>query len=120
MVSNGSRGWQLRINQRKLAFTLAHETPHSAASVETKDVTLYRGSLEPYRRELLRLQEKPTDSSFMWTDAMQDVKVVQNKLSGSVRTAVPMTFGRISPDVDPLRQAAYQRLSTLRPGTLAR
>ena len=39
---------------------------------------------------------------------MQDVKVVKDKLAGSVRTAVPMTFGRISPDVDPLRQSAFQ------------
>src|SRR5262249_39384936 len=37
-----------------------------------------------------------------------DVKVSQDKLDGSIRTAVPLTFGRISPDAEPLRQSAFE------------
>jgi hypothetical protein len=106
-AKNSSRGWQLRINQRKLAFTLAHETPRNAATVETKDVALIEGRWNHIVATYSGSGK--TDGLKLYVDGrMQDVKVVQNKLSGSVRTAVPMTFGRISPDVDPLRQAAYQ------------
>ena len=59
-AKNSSRGWQLRINQRKLAFTLAHEAPHNAATVETKEKRADRGTLEPYCCDLLTVQAKPT------------------------------------------------------------
>jgi hypothetical protein len=37
-----------------------------------------------------------------------EVKVVKDKLDGTVRTSSPLTFGRMSPDADPLRQSAFQ------------
>ena len=103
----GSRGWQLRINQRKLAFAIAHDANHSAATVETKDAALiegrwnhivatYSGSGKAAGMKLY-IDGKPPDS-----------KVVKDALSGTIRTSAPMTFGRISPDVDPLRQSAFQ------------
>ena len=37
-----------------------------------------------------------------------ELKVVKDKLDGAVRTSSPLTFGRMSPDADPLRQSAFQ------------
>jgi mono/diheme cytochrome c family protein len=106
-ASDGSRGWQLRINQGKLAFTLAHQAPKSAITVETKDKVLiegrwnhlvasYSGSGKAEGVKLY-LDGKPLE-----------LKVVEDKLDGTVRTSAPMSFGRLSPDVDALRQSAFQ------------
>ena len=37
-----------------------------------------------------------------------ELKVARDKLDGTIRTTSPLTFGRMSPDADPLRQSAFQ------------
>src|SRR4029077_4276177 len=37
-----------------------------------------------------------------------ELKVVRDKLDGTIRTTSPLSFGRMSPDADPLRQSAFQ------------
>lgn len=106
-AEQGARGWQLRLNKRKLAFTLTHDGPKNSASVETKETALiegrwnhivatYSGSAKAEGMKLY-VDGKPAD-----------LKVVRDKLDGTVRTASPLTFGRMSPDADPLRQSAFQ------------
>jgi mono/diheme cytochrome c family protein len=106
-AKEGSRGWQLRINQRKLAFTLTHEGPRNAATVETKEKVLIEGRwnhiVATYSGTARAAGLK------LYVDGQpQELTIVQDKLDGTVRTSAPLTFGRIFPDVDPLRQSAFQ------------
>jgi len=103
----GSRGWQLRINERKLAFTLAHDSPRNAITVETKEVVLIEGRWN----HLVATYSGSGKAGGMklYIDGQpEELKAVTDKLDGTIRTSVPMTFGRISPDVDPLRQSAFE------------
>ncbi len=103
----GSRGWQLRINQRKLAFALAHDATHSAATIETKDVALIEGRWNHIVASYSG-SGKAAGMKLYIDGRPQNIKVVKDTLIGSIRTSAPMTFGRISPDGDPLRQSAFQ------------
>jgi mono/diheme cytochrome c family protein len=106
-AKEGSRGWQLRINQRKLAFTLTHAGPGNAATVETKEKVLIEGRWN----HIVATYSGTARAAGMklYVDGQpQELKIVQDKLDGSVRTSAPLTFGRIFPDVDPLRQSAFQ------------
>jgi hypothetical protein len=106
-ANEGSRGWQLRIKERKLAFTLTHQGPQNAASIETKETALIEGRwnhiVATYsgagKAEGMKLYVDGKPAEF---------KVAKDRLDGTVRTSAPMTFGRISPDADPLRQSAFQ------------
>ncbi len=102
-----SRGWQLRINEGKLAFTLAHEAPKNAITVETKDKVLIEGRWN-HIIAAYSGTGKAAGVSLYVDGHRLDLKVVQDKLAGTVRTSVPMSFGRIYPDDDPLRQSAFQ------------
>jgi hypothetical protein len=102
-----SRGWQLRINERKLALTLTHAGPHNAAAVETKEKVLIEGRWN-HITATYSGSGKAEGMKLYLDGQPQELKVVQDKLDGSVRTSAPMTFGRIFPDVDPLRQSAFQ------------
>jgi mono/diheme cytochrome c family protein len=102
-----SRGWQLRINQRKLAFTLTHAGPHDAAAVETKEKVLIEGRWN-HITATYSGSGKAGGMKLYVDGKPQELKVVEDKLDGSVRTSAPMTFGRIFPDEDPLRQSAFQ------------
>jgi hypothetical protein len=102
-----SRGWQLRINQRKLAFTLSHEGPNNAASVETKEAVLIEGRWNHIVASYSGSGK--AGGMTLYVDGQpQELKIVKDKLDGTVRAFVPMTFGRLSPDAEPLRQSAYQ------------
>ncbi|HEX4488732.1 MAG TPA: DUF1553 domain-containing protein [Terriglobales bacterium] len=106
-ASEGSRGWQLRINQGKLAFTLAHQAPKNAITVETKDKVLIEGRWNHLVASYSGSGK--AEGVKLYIDGhLQELKVVENKLEGTVRTPAPMTFGRLSPDVDALRQSAFQ------------
>ncbi len=63
--------------------------------------------MESYRRDLLGFREGQR-LKLIWMAIFWMFWPVQDKLAGSIQTSAPMTFGRISPDVDPLRQSAYQ------------
>ena len=102
-----SRGWQLRIKQRKLAFTLTHAGKGNAATVETKDKLLIEGRWNHITATYSGSGK--AEGMKLYVDGRpQELKVVNDKLDGTVRTSAPMTFGRIFPDVDPLRQSAFQ------------
>jgi mono/diheme cytochrome c family protein len=101
------RGWQLRINQRKLAFTLTHAGPRNAAAVETKEKVLIEGRWN-HVTATYSGSGKAEGMKLYLDGQPQELNVVQDKLAGSVRTSAPMTFGRIFPDTDPLRQSAFQ------------
>jgi hypothetical protein len=102
----GSRGWQLRINQRKLTFTLAHDH-HMAATIETKENVLIEGR---WNHVLATYSGSGNTAGMkLYLDGQpQEVKTVKDKLEGTMRTSAPMTFGRLAPDADPLRQSAFQ------------
>lgn len=102
-----SRGWQLRINERKLAFTLTHAGPKNAATVETKEKVLIEGRWN-HVTATCSGSGKANGMKLYVDGQPQELKVVKDKLDGSVRTSAPMTFGRIFPDADPLRQSAFQ------------
>jgi hypothetical protein len=102
-----SRGWQLRIRGGKLEFTLAHKSPQNAVTVETKEKVLIEGRWNHIVASYSGSGK--ADGMKLYVDARpQELKVVKDKLDGTVRTSAPMTFGRIFPDVDPLRQSAFQ------------
>jgi mono/diheme cytochrome c family protein len=106
-AKKNSRGWQLRINARKLAFTLAHAGPGNAATVETKDTVLIEGRWNHITATYSGSGK--ADGMKLYVDGEpQELNVIKDKLEGSIRTRAPMTFGRIFPDVDPLRQSAFQ------------
>jgi mono/diheme cytochrome c family protein len=102
-----SRGWQLRIRGGRLEFTLAHQTPQNVVTVETKEKVLIEGRWNHIVASYSGSGK--ADGMKLYVDAQpQELKVVNDNLDGSVRTSAPMTFGRIFPDVDPLRQSAFQ------------
>ena len=102
-----ARGWQLRIKQRQLTFTLAHAGPHNAASVETKEKVLIEGRWNHITATYSGSGK--ADGMKLYVDGQpQELNVVEDKLDGSVRSSAPMTFGRMFPDGDPLRQSGFQ------------
>ena len=106
-ANEDARGWQLRIKQRKLTFTLAHAGPHNAASVETKEKVLIEGRWNHITATYSGSGK--ADGMKLYVDGQpQELSVVEDKLDGSVRSSAPMTFGRMFPDVDPLRQSGFQ------------
>lgn len=102
-----SRGWQLRINQRKLAFTLAHAGQRNAATVETKEKVLIEGRWNHIVATYSGTRRAAAMKLYV-DGRPQELKIVKDKLDGTVHTSAPLTFGRIFPDVDPLRQSAFQ------------
>lgn len=102
-----SRGWQLRIREGKLEFTLTHKSPQNAVTIETKQRVLIEGRWNHIAASYSGSGKAAGMN--LYVDARpQELKVVKDKLDGSVRTSAPMTLGRIFPDVDPLRQSAFQ------------
>jgi hypothetical protein len=102
-----SRGWQLRIKQRRLSFTLAHAGARNAITVETKQKVLIEGRWN-HITATYSGSGKAAGMKLYIDGQPQELKLVNDNLVGSVRTSAPMTFGRIFPDVDPLRQSAFQ------------
>ena len=102
-----ARGWQLRIHERRLGFTLAHAGVINAAAVETKESAFIEGR---WNHAVATYDGSGKASGMkLYVDGRpQELKIVADKLDGTVRTSAPMTFGRIFPDVDPLRQSAFE------------
>jgi len=106
-AKEASRGWQLRIHHRKLAFTFTHAAPRNAATVETTEKVLVEGRWN----HILASYSGSGKAGGMklYVDGQpQELKVIKDKLDGTVRTSAPMTFGRVFPDADPLRQSGFQ------------
>ncbi|HZQ94495.1 MAG TPA: DUF1553 domain-containing protein [Candidatus Sulfotelmatobacter sp.] len=103
----GARGWQLRIKERKLAFALSSKAPQNAATIETKEKVLIEGRWNHIVATYSGSGK--ADGMKIYVDGQpQALNVVRDGLHGSVRTSAPMTFGRMWPDADPLRQSAFQ------------
>jgi hypothetical protein len=106
-AEEGGRGWKLRINKRKLSFALTHQGPQHAAAIETKETVLIQGRWNHIVATYSGSGK--AEGMTLYVDAKPaEVKVVKDKLDGTVRTSSPLTFGRVSPDADPLRQSAFQ------------
>jgi Protein of unknown function (DUF1553)/Protein of unknown function (DUF1549)/Concanavalin A-like lectin/glucanases superfamily/Planctomycete cytochrome C len=102
-----SRGWQIRIHQRKLAFTLTHAGTRNAATVETKEKVLIEGRWNHITATYSGSGK--ADGMKLYLDGQpQQLKVLKDELDGTTRTSAPMTFGRVFPDADPLRQSGFQ------------
>jgi hypothetical protein len=106
-AEQGGRGWQLRINKRKLAFTLMHQGPRNSATIETKETALIEGRWNHIVATYAG-SGKAAGMNLYVDGKAAELKVVNDKLDGPVRTSSPLTFGRMSPDADPLRQSAFQ------------
>jgi hypothetical protein len=106
-AKESSRGWQLRINQGKLAFTLTHQGPQNAVTVETKEKVLAEGR---WNHILAAYSGSGKAGGVkLYVDGQpQELKVIKDRLDGTVRTSAPLTFGRAFPDADPLRQSGFQ------------
>jgi mono/diheme cytochrome c family protein len=102
-----SRGWQLRINHRKLAFTLAHAAPQRVVTIESNDKILFEGRWNHIVASYSG-SGKAEGLKLYLDGKLLACKVVHDNLTGTIRTSAPMTLGRISPDIDPLRQSAFQ------------
>src|ERR1035438_7592963 len=106
-AEQGGRGWQLRINKRKLAFTLMHQGPRNSATIETKEIALIEGRWN-HIVATYSGSGKAAGMNLYVDGKPAELTVVKDKLDGPVRTSSPLTFGRMSPDADPLRQSAFQ------------
>ena len=106
-TEQGGRGWQLRINKRKLAFTLMHQGPRNLATIETKEIALLEGRWN-HIVATYSGSGKAAGMKLYVDGKPAELTVVKDKLDGPVRTSSPLTFGRMSPDADPLRQSAFQ------------
>jgi hypothetical protein len=106
-AEQGGRGWQLRIHKRKLAFTLMHQGPRNSATIETKTIALIEGRWN-HIVATYSGSGKAAGMNLYVDGQPAELTVVQDKLDGPVRTSSPLTFGRMSPDADPLRQSAFQ------------
>ena len=106
-AEQGGRGWQLRINKRRLAFTLMHQGPQNSATIETKEIALIEGRWN-HIVATYSGSGKAAGMKLYVDGKLAEFKVVKDKLDGPIRTSSPLTFGRVSPDADPLRQSAFQ------------
>jgi hypothetical protein len=106
-ANQDSRGWQLRIDKQKLAFTLTHRGPHNAATVETKEAALIEGRWN-HIIATYSGSGKAEGMKLYVDGKLPELRVARDKLDGTVRTSAPLTFCRMSPDADPLRQSAFQ------------
>ena len=112
------RGWELYYTEQKLdpkkpllrgrlVFHLVHAWPGNAVDVETQELLLERGR---WNHVLATYDGSGRASGVrLYVDGQpQAVKVVKDALAGTIRTAVPLEFGRQYPDANPLRQSRYQ------------
>jgi len=106
-TEQGGRGWQLRIKKRRLAFTLMHQGPRNSATIETKEIALIEGRWN-HIVATYSGSGKAAGMNLYVDGKPAELTVVKDKLDGPVRTSSPLTFGRMSPDADPLRQSAFQ------------
>ena len=102
------RGWQLRAIKSKLSFTLANEAPSNAITIETKETkALVVGR---WNHVIVAYDGNgKADGLKVYIDGQpQQMKVVKDALKGSIRTTAPLSFGRMYPDGEPLRQTSFQ------------
>jgi mono/diheme cytochrome c family protein len=110
-ASQNQRGWQLRVVQGKLVFTLANQAPGNAITIETVE----KKALVVGRWNHLTVsydgKGKAAGLKLYIDGQPQAVKVVKDALSGTIRTAAPLTFGTLYPNGDPhgdpLRQSSF-------------
>jgi hypothetical protein len=102
------RGWQLRILKTKLIFTLANEAPANAITVESQEKKLL--AVGRWNHVIVSYDgSRKAEGLKLYIDGqLQPTHTVKNALKGSIRTAVPMTFGCMYPDGEPLRQTSFQ------------
>ena len=101
------RGWQLRVVQGKLAFTLANEAPANAITIETIEKKAVAEGRWNHITVTYDGKGKAAGVRLYIDGQPQRVKVVKDALKGSIRTSVPLTFGGMYPDGDPLRQSSF-------------
>jgi mono/diheme cytochrome c family protein len=106
-AEQGGRGWLLRIQKRKLAFTLTHQGPENSATIETKETALVEGRWN-HIVATYSGSSKAAGMKLYVDGKTVECTAVKDKLDESIRTSSPLTFGRMSPDADPLRQSAFQ------------
>jgi hypothetical protein len=112
------RGWELYFAEKKLdpkkpqlrgrlVFHLVHAWPGNALDVETQELVLERGR---WNHVLATYDGTGRAAGVrLYVDGQpQALKVVKDALAGTIRTAVPLEFGRQYPDANPLRQSRFQ------------
>jgi Protein of unknown function (DUF1553)/Protein of unknown function (DUF1549)/Planctomycete cytochrome C/Concanavalin A-like lectin/glucanases superfamily len=112
------RGWELYYTEEKpkpkqplfkgrLVLHLTHAWPANALDVETQSLLLERGH---WNHVLATYDGSGRASGVqLYIDGQpQALKVVKDTLSGTIRNAAPLEFGRQYPDANPLRQSRYQ------------
>jgi len=106
-AGQNQRGWQLNVAKGKLQFLLAHTAPDNAIAVETKEKVLIEGRWN----HMLATYDgsgKAAGVTLYMDGHRQELVVVKDALQGTTRTSAPLEFGRIYPDLNPLRQSAFQ------------
>jgi len=106
-AGQNQRGWQLNITKGKLQFLFACAAPDNAAHLETKERVLVEGRWN----HVLATYDgsgKAAGVALYIDGHRQELTVVKDSLQGSTLTSVPLEFGRVYPDANPLRQSAFQ------------
>jgi len=107
--NQGTRGWELYFDHDKVSFRLVHSWPHNLISVETAKPVLARSRWN----HVLATYDGTCKASGirLYIDGKpQELRVVQDALTGSIHTTSPMELGREFPDSNPLPQSIYQDL----------
>ena len=105
--SQGSRGWELVFDHKKLSFRLIHAWPDDLIMVESTEPVLARGR---WNHVLATYDGSSRASGVRVYIDGQPMKfaVIKDGLAGSMRTAAPLQFGREHPEANMLRQSRYQ------------
>lgn len=106
-AGQNQRGWQLNITKGKLQFLLACVAPDNAIHLETKERVFVEGRWN----HVLATYDgsgKAAGVALYIDGRRQELTVLKDSLQGSTQTSAPLEFGRVYPDVNPLRQSAFQ------------
>jgi mono/diheme cytochrome c family protein len=106
-AGQNQRGWQLNITKGKLQFLFACAAPDNAVHLETKERVLVEGRWN----HVLATYDgsgKAAGVALYIDGHRQELTVLKDSLQGSTRSSVPLEFGRVYPDANPLRQSAFQ------------
>jgi hypothetical protein len=115
------RGWELAYREVKtpttglekadgegsLAFNLFHDGDRDAITVATRDIALTRG----YWTHVLATYDgsgKASGVNLYIDGAQVPAEILQDSLTGTIRTEAPLSFGRQYPDANALRDSRYQ------------
>ncbi len=106
-ASQSMRGWQLAATEGRLVFTVAHSWPADALEVQSTKAVLSEGR---WNHVVVTYDGsgKASGVKVYLDGGPVPLKVRKDRLKGDPANTAPVSFGRVNPDVRPLRQSGFQ------------